>query len=94
MTKGVLYFDIDVEFEDVKFLRATTFTKDTEIEFTIMVQPGTGRFEVSEGMRNFHFVKSIFIHISRLKTRCDSIGDWFHPTVGRSKFDRFRSERR
>lgn len=60
MTKGVLYFDIDVEFEDVKFLRATTFTKDTEIEFTIMVQPGTGRFEVSEGKRDVFFEKFFF----------------------------------
>jgi hypothetical protein len=47
MTKGPLFFDLEVEFEDVKFLRATALTKDVEVEFTIMVQPGTGRFEVS-----------------------------------------------
>jgi fatty acid synthase len=49
MMNGQFYFDISVEFEDIKFLRATTFAKDVEIEFTIMIQPGTGRFEISEG---------------------------------------------
>jgi fatty acid synthase, animal type len=46
MTKGPLFFDLEVEFEDVKFLRATAMTKDVEVEFTVMIQPGTGRFEV------------------------------------------------
>ena len=49
ITNGLFYFDISVEFEDIKFLRATTITKDSVIEFTIVVQPGTGRFEISEG---------------------------------------------
>ena len=49
ITNGLFYFDISVEFEDIKFLRATTITKDSLIEFTIVVQPGTGRFEISEG---------------------------------------------
>lgn len=49
MMNGVFIFDISVEFEDVKFLRATSFAKGVEIEFTIMIQPGTGRFEISEG---------------------------------------------
>ena len=47
MVKGPMYFDLEVEFEDVKFLRATSIAKDQEIEFTVMLQPGTGRFEVS-----------------------------------------------
>lgn len=37
-----------VEFEDVKFLRATNMT-ETSVAFVIVVQPGTGRFEISEG---------------------------------------------
>ncbi|XP_070493817.1 fatty acid synthase-like [Chironomus tepperi] len=49
MMKGLLYFDISVEFEDVKFLRATSMSNETDIEFTIVVHPGTGRFEISEG---------------------------------------------
>uniref|UniRef100_A0A182XBL3 Fatty acid synthase n=1 Tax=Anopheles quadriannulatus TaxID=34691 RepID=A0A182XBL3_ANOQN len=49
MVKGPMYFDLEVEFEDVKFLRATSITKDQEIEFTVMLQPGTGRFEITEG---------------------------------------------
>jgi fatty acid synthase, animal type len=50
MMKGYLYFDISVEFEDVKFVRATSITKDTDVEFTIVVHPGTGKFEISEKM--------------------------------------------
>ncbi|XP_053693616.1 fatty acid synthase [Sabethes cyaneus] len=49
MVKGPMYFDLEVEYEDVKFLRATSIAKDQEIEFHIMLQPGTGRFEISEG---------------------------------------------
>lgn len=49
MVKGPMYFDLEVEFEDVKFLRATSIAKDQEIEFTVMLQPGTGRFEITEG---------------------------------------------
>ena len=48
MTKGYQHFDISVEFEDIKFLRATTISNDTEVEFTIVIQPGSGRFEISE----------------------------------------------
>lgn len=50
ISKGIFYFDFAVQFEDIKFLRATTLSKDSEVEFTIIVQPGTGRFEISEGM--------------------------------------------
>lgn len=49
ITKGLFFFDFGVEFTDVKFLRATTLQKDTELEFTIVVHPGTGRFEIAEG---------------------------------------------
>lgn len=47
--KGPIFFDMDVEFEDVRFLRATAMNKGQAIEFNIMVQTGTGRFEISEG---------------------------------------------
>lgn len=46
--KGKSLNDFCVEFEDVKFLRATNMT-DTSIPITIVIQPGTGRFEISEG---------------------------------------------
>ncbi|KAG5679912.1 hypothetical protein PVAND_009448 [Polypedilum vanderplanki] len=39
----------NVEFEDVKFLRATNINKQSEVVFTIVIQPGTGRFEICEG---------------------------------------------
>lgn len=47
--KDAVVFDLEVEFEDVKFIRATSITKDLAIELTVMVQPGTGRFEITEG---------------------------------------------
>lgn len=46
---GPFYFDLCVEFTDVKFLRATALTKTTEVELTIMVHLGTGKFEITEG---------------------------------------------
>jgi len=49
MMRGLIYYDISVEFEDVKFLRATSMSNETDVEFTIVVHPGTGRFEISEG---------------------------------------------
>lgn len=49
VTKGIFYYDFSVEFTDVKFLRATSLTKDSEVIFIVVVQPGTGRFEISEG---------------------------------------------
>lgn len=49
ITRGNFYYDFSVEFSDVKFLRATTLTKDSSVDFIIVVQPGSGRFEISEG---------------------------------------------
>lgn len=46
---GVFFFELEVEFEDIQFLRATAIAKDNDIEFIIMIQPGTGRFEITEG---------------------------------------------
>lgn len=41
--------DFDVEFEDVKFLRATTITRNQEIELMVCIQKGTGKFEILDG---------------------------------------------
>ncbi|XP_051154827.1 fatty acid synthase [Leptopilina boulardi] len=49
MMKGELYTEVSVVFEDVKFLRATTIPKEGSIELTVMIQKGSGRFEVIEG---------------------------------------------
>lgn len=38
--------DFAVEFEDVRFLRATTMTKGQTIQFTVSIQDVTGFFEV------------------------------------------------
>ncbi len=47
--KGPIHHFVDVEFEDIRFLRATALTPGQEIELTIMIHYGTGSFEVSEG---------------------------------------------
>lgn len=47
--KGQLYQLTDVEFENIRFLRATAITFDQEIELTVMIHYGNGKFEVSEG---------------------------------------------
>ena len=44
---SLFFFELEVQFEDVKFLRATALPKDTDIEFIVMIQPGTGRFEIT-----------------------------------------------
>ncbi|XP_074097576.1 fatty acid synthase [Cotesia typhae] len=49
MMKGELYTEVSVIFDDVKFLRATTIPKEGIVEITLMIQKGTGRFEVVEG---------------------------------------------
>lgn len=40
---------MNIEFENVKFLRATTITIQKHIEMTISIQLGSGHFELSEG---------------------------------------------
>ncbi|XP_023289558.1 fatty acid synthase [Orussus abietinus] len=49
MMRGELYTEVSVVFEDVKFLRATNIPKEGDVELTLMVQKGSGRFEVVEG---------------------------------------------
>nr|QNL15122.1 fatty acid synthase 2 [Meteorus pulchricornis] len=49
MMEGEYYSQLSIVFQDVKFLRATTLPKEGSIELTVMVQKGTGRFEVVEG---------------------------------------------
>ena len=49
MMKGPIFFDINVEFDDIRFLRATSLAAGQEVEFTITIHVGTGRFEITEG---------------------------------------------
>lgn len=49
MIRGPIFFDVSVEFEDIRFLRATSMAKGQDVEFTIMIHTGTGRFEITEG---------------------------------------------
>uniref|UniRef100_A0A1A9UN58 Fatty acid synthase n=1 Tax=Glossina austeni TaxID=7395 RepID=A0A1A9UN58_GLOAU len=48
MYHGENYMKVPVEFEEVKFLRATTLTPRNSVILNIMIQYGTGYFEVTE----------------------------------------------
>uniref|UniRef100_A0A336MXS7 CSON007968 protein n=1 Tax=Culicoides sonorensis TaxID=179676 RepID=A0A336MXS7_CULSO len=48
MRAGDVFKDVAVEISDVKFVRATTLTKGTQVTLTIVMHYGTGRFEISE----------------------------------------------
>ncbi|XP_037954847.1 fatty acid synthase isoform X2 [Teleopsis dalmanni] len=48
MYHGPSYMDIPVEFDDIRFLRATSISKNSNIELTIMIHYGTGNFEITE----------------------------------------------
>lgn len=47
MMKGPIFFDTNVEFEDIRFLRATAMAKNQYIDLNIMVHTGTGQFEIT-----------------------------------------------
>ncbi|KAH8295236.1 hypothetical protein KR018_009015 [Drosophila ironensis] len=48
MYHGPSYMDVPVEFEDVRFIRATNMPHNGEIELNVMIHYGTGRFEITE----------------------------------------------
>lgn len=48
MTAGPIYANLNVEFEDMRFLRATAINVDQEIDISIVIHRGSGRFEISE----------------------------------------------
>ncbi|KAH8379368.1 hypothetical protein KR009_004445 [Drosophila setifemur] len=48
MYHGPSYMDVPVEFEDVRFLRATNMPQNGEVELNVMIHYGTGRFEITE----------------------------------------------
>lgn len=45
----VLFNNLDVEFEDVKFLRACNISKDQTVELIVIMHRGSGKFEIVEG---------------------------------------------
>jgi fatty acid synthase, animal type len=65
LVMGVYYFELKVEFEDVKFLRATAVPKNQDIDFTVMIQPGSGKFEITEA--NSTLVTGIVRVVDRIK---------------------------
>lgn len=48
MTASKHFDGMDVEFENVKFIRATSLTNDTSLRLSIVIHIGSGNFEVSE----------------------------------------------
>nr|XP_050849711.1 fatty acid synthase-like [Vespula vulgaris] len=49
MMIGKLYMEVSVVIKNIKFNRATTIPKEGKVEMIIMIQKGTGNFEVIEG---------------------------------------------
>lgn len=49
MTPGQNFNGLDIEFENVKFLRATSLAANTLVNLTIVIHIGSGDFEISEG---------------------------------------------
>lgn len=48
MYHGPSIVDVPLEFEDIRFLRATHLTKENTVELIVMIQYGTGHFEITE----------------------------------------------
>ncbi|XP_050353260.1 fatty acid synthase-like [Nymphalis io] len=48
MTMGKLFSEVSVVFENVRFQRATNVPKDGNLEFIVMIQKGSGYFEIVE----------------------------------------------
>ncbi|XP_002137899.4 fatty acid synthase [Drosophila pseudoobscura] len=48
MYHGPSYMDVPVEFEDVRFLRATNMSVNGDVELNVMIHYGTGHFEITE----------------------------------------------
>lgn len=48
LMRGELFSEVPVVFENVRFQRATNIPKDGNVEFIVMVQKGSGTFEVVE----------------------------------------------
>lgn len=46
MMMGELFTEVSVVFENVRFQRATNIMKEGNLEFIIMIQKGSGNFEV------------------------------------------------
>lgn len=50
MSTGGGFDEYDIEFENVRFLRATSLNTNHDVRLTVVVHIGTGDFEVSEGI--------------------------------------------
>ncbi|XP_070161148.1 fatty acid synthase-like [Polyergus mexicanus] len=49
MLRGQLLNDLSIVFENIKFIRATYIPKQGDLDLILMVQKGTGNFEIIEG---------------------------------------------
>lgn len=48
LMRGEIFSEVPVVFENIRFQRATNIPKDGSVEFIVMVQKGSGTFEVVE----------------------------------------------
>lgn len=64
MMLGELYTEVSVVFENVRFQRATNIPKDGNLEFIVMIQKGSGQFEVRKNSKmhdNYSYISIIRI---------------------------------
>lgn len=47
MMHGQMFMNMKIVFENVKFIRATTISKDAKLEFVVSISKSDGHFEVS-----------------------------------------------
>lgn len=48
ITTGSIYSTVNVEFEDIRFLHATSMISGQNVDLTIMIHYGSGQFEITE----------------------------------------------
>lgn len=48
MTMGAISSTVCVELEEIRFLRATTISPGQNVDFTVMIHYGSGKFEITE----------------------------------------------
>lgn len=87
MMKGSEYELMNVEFEDIQFLRATALQADMDVELTVMIHYGKGSFEVSEGSTSIvtGFVREVE-HKDATLTELPPLDNSTYPMLNRQDF--------
>ncbi|XP_046832934.1 fatty acid synthase-like isoform X1 [Vespa crabro] len=82
MMIGQLYTELSVVIENIKFNRATTMPKKGKIEMIVMIQKGSGNFEVVEGG---HAIVTGLIRVATNSTKEEIPLDLIKANIGNEK---------